>query len=351
MKVLIVTGKLYKNLYEGTQKSVVNLANRMSEEGHEINWLTREKYKGKNFRKQGPPNELADNISVYYTKMSKSNIKDIRRQINKINPDIINVHTSSGRMGLFWTLNFPKKTLVTFPCWTKWGTLEKLSFNFIRKTAVTKAVDNKLPGKNRITRYPVDTESYDSQKAIDTSKPTLFYIGEPSEFRGFDQACKALSHLDIDFEFKVAVAEGLGDKETAERKLKEHGIRKNTELTIGFVENLPEYINEGDICLNLLENCRRTTSPPIFGLEAMSCGRVPLYSDVPEFREVIDDGENGFLVDDKDYEEIARRIEWLSQNPEKAVEIGKKARNKIIEKHSIESSVKSFEKIYKKITS
>ena len=50
-------------------------------------------------------------------------------------------------------------------------------------------------------------------------------------------------------------------------------------------------------------------------LEAMSYGLIPIVSDIPPFRELIDDGKNGFLVKTEDmYKE---RLIWLLNNVEK----------------------------------
>ncbi len=60
-------------------------------------------------------------------------------------------------------------------------------------------------------------------------------------------------------------------------------------------------------------------------LEAMSCGRAIITTDWPGCREPIIDGENGFLVEPKNSEALAEKMEFLAANRDKLEEMGNKA--------------------------
>jgi glycosyltransferase involved in cell wall biosynthesis len=63
-------------------------------------------------------------------------------------------------------------------------------------------------------------------------------------------------------------------------------------------------------------------------LESMACGVPVIALNVGGYREIVVDGENGFLVEFNP-EQIAEKLLYLINNPEKAVEMGKKGRKMI----------------------
>ena len=67
-------------------------------------------------------------------------------------------------------------------------------------------------------------------------------------------------------------------------------------------------------------------------LEAASCGRPIVTTDVPGCRDVVINGSNGYLVPAKDSVALANALMKLCQNEELRVEMGKKGR-KLIEKY------------------
>ena len=60
--------------------------------------------------------------------------------------------------------------------------------------------------------------------------------------------------------------------------------------------------------------------------EAMACGTPVIGSAVGGIMEMIVDGENGFLIPSGDVDSLVDRLRWILKNPEKAYEMGKRAR-------------------------
>lgn len=90
--------------------------------------------------------------------------------------------------------------------------------------------------------------------------------------------------------------------------------------------------NEKNIQLKYLESSiyvmsSRYEGMPMVLLEAMSCG-LPLVSfDCPcGPKDIIKDGENGFLVKFGNIDEMAKKINYLIENEDKRIEIGKKSK-------------------------
>ena len=58
--------------------------------------------------------------------------------------------------------------------------------------------------------------------------------------------------------------------------------------------------------------------------------------------EIIVEGETGFIVDPQDYGTIAKRMNELLSSPELRREMGRKARKRVLEKFTLESSAKQL---------
>ena len=70
-------------------------------------------------------------------------------------------------------------------------------------------------------------------------------------------------------------------------------------------------------------------------LEAMSCGCCIVGSKTRPVEEVIEDNQNGLLVDFFNIDELTDKVEYALDNPDKTAEIRENARNTIIEKYDL----------------
>ena len=84
-------------------------------------------------------------------------------------------------------------------------------------------------------------------------------------------------------------------------------------------------------------------------LEAASCGRPIIATDVPGCREIVRNGENGILVPPYEVESIADAIKDLVDNPEKRKSMGRNGRKLVESEFSEEIVVSQTLKLYKKI--
>ena len=57
---------------------------------------------------------------------------------------------------------------------------------------------------------------------------------------------------------------------------------------------------------------------------------------------------NGFAMDFSKYDKVAKKIDWILDNPELAKEIGLRASDSIMENASIDTSVRGFMQIVMK---
>jgi glycosyltransferase involved in cell wall biosynthesis len=70
-------------------------------------------------------------------------------------------------------------------------------------------------------------------------------------------------------------------------------------------------------------------------LEACACGRPVIATAVPGCREVVKDGENGFLIPHKDPESLAKSIKLLLENPALRVRMGNSGREIVVREFSM----------------
>ncbi|MFH4515958.1 glycosyltransferase family 4 protein [Vibrio alginolyticus] len=90
-----------------------------------------------------------------------------------------------------------------------------------------------------------------------------------------------------------------------------------------------------------IENCAIYVLPsyhegmPRTVLEAMAMGRPILTTDVPGCRETVIDGENGWLVEKANAEQLAERMIWFIENQDKWQEMGKISHDMANEKFDV----------------
>jgi len=130
-------------------------------------------------------------------------------------------------------------------------------------------------------------------------------------------------------------------KEAILEKIKKNGLDKYFVLT-DFVENVFEYLKIFDIFVlpSLWEGC------PVSLLEAMGFGIPCIASNVGDIPYIIENGENGFIVEKNDYKKMAERIIQLIENENLREKMGQKAREKVKKWYSFEEMVNSYASIY-----
>ena len=136
------------------------------------------------------------------------------------------------------------------------------------------------------------------------------------------------------------------ERERLERLVKKLKLSKNVKFL-------------GKIAYEKIEECYRRSTvvvipsicPEAFclvGLEAMSVGRAVVGTNIGAIPEWLEDGRTGFLVEPKNYKDIANKIIKLFENQKLLKMMGERAHIRV-EKFSIEEYVKNLERLYEKI--
>lgn len=143
----------------------------------------------------------------------------------------------------------------------------------------------------------------------------------------------------------LTIVGGGEEKEALERFAEELGIGDKVKIT-GMVskDKVKEYLINSDIyVMTSLTECF-----PMVLLEASSCG-LPLISfDVPVGpRAIIKDGENGYLIDDRNIDEMAKKIIEVLKNRQLLVKLGEKSKQMSF-KYIPSEVMKKWDEIFQK---
>jgi glycosyltransferase involved in cell wall biosynthesis len=111
----------------------------------------------------------------------------------------------------------------------------------------------------------------------------------------------------------------------------------------GHQRDIASYVSCFDVaclCSNDVEGCSNAT------LEAMALGKSVVVTDVGGNREVVDDGKTGFLVPARSPQVLADVVLNCLRNPDRARDIGKRARKMVLTRFSLTRMVHDYEQLY-----
>ncbi len=135
---------------------------------------------------------------------------------------------------------------------------------------------------------------------------------------------------------------GDGEEKGKLLKLTEKLDLKEDVIFTGYRDDLPDLIKISDIVvlISLWEGM------PNLIIEGMLCKKAVICSQIGGGKEIIKDGEYGFLVDPKDKNRIKEKIFFLLENEDICKKFGQAGYNYAKEKFLLENMVKSYEDLY-----
>lgn len=182
----------------------------------------------------------------------------------------------------------------------------------IRKNMIVKGVD---PKKIFTMICPIEcSEELVRNYAIDAQIPIrLGYAGRITvRQKRMDLMVKLISELEnmhVNYNFEFA---GEGDYvPMLQNAINQMGCQSRVKL-IGKINNnqIPQFWQQKDICINLADYEGRSRSIA----EAMANGAVPIVTATSGVNDDISDGENGYIVNIRDYKAIAAHVLYLAHN-------------------------------------
>src|SRR5690606_13213057 len=111
----------------------------------------------------------------------------------------------------------------------------------------------------------------------------------------------------------------------------DHWINSNTLKYWGKLSDVRPAIAESSVYV--LPSYREGTPRTV--LEAMAMGRAIITTNAPGCRETVTDGDNGFLVEVKSVESLAKAMEKLILQPELIAKMGQRSREIALHKYDV----------------
>ncbi len=140
-------------------------------------------------------------------------------------------------------------------------------------------------------------------------------------------------------------AAGFG-RRTAGKRTEELAARLGLSQRVrfaGFEPNVARWMQAAD---GFVLSSRYEGLPMVL-LEAGACGLPAVATDVPGTREVIVDGETGWLTPAGDPERLATTMRWLMHTPLRLRQaMGVRARQRVVERFSLEAVLDRWERLY-----
>lgn len=318
---------------------------------------------------------IAEKVKIVYlpvqgTKGYYLNAHYLFRLYKKICPDVVNAHYASGYGTLARIARLPHLLL------SVWGSdvydfpyESKIKMYILKKNllyaerlastsnAMARQVE-RLIGKRKIAITPFGVDIDRFKKAEELKKEQgIFTVGivKTLDYKyGIDVVIKAFSIFD----------KRMG-KEAAERRLVIYGEGKDREelgklcyrlgierkvIFKGTIDNskVPLALNQMDAAC--FGSRLDSESFGVSVVEAMACEVPVVVTDTDGFKEVVVDGQTGYIVKRDDCEEMAEKICLLFQDGETRRRFGSNGRIRVKELYDWERNVNEMIDIYNKIT-
>lgn len=112
----------------------------------------------------------------------------------------------------------------------------------------------------------------------------------------------------------------------------------------GFRSDMPEIVSQSHIVC--LPSWYREGVPKIL-IEAASCGRPIVTTDMPGCREIVEEGVNGYLIPPRDAEALSRALGRLLDDASLRRSMGQRGRQRVRERFSLEQVIRETFDVYR----
>lgn len=290
-------------------------------------------------------------------------INKMRKAIQKINPDIINVHYAtsygaivalSGIKGYVLSVwgadvyDFPNKSplhkaLLKF-------SLSRATYLFSTSQAMAEETHKYTKKNIEITPFGVDMDTFNPCKR-DREEDNLFIVGTVKTLTpkyGIDYLIKAVSLIkkerpDVPIRLRIA---GSGEKEAEYKQLAiDENIDSITDW-LGFISQEDAAKEWANMDVAVVASTLDSESFGVSAVEAEACGTPVIISDIPGLMEATNPGESSIVVHRKDENEIKNAILGLYDDPDKRRKMGTLGRQFVSDKYEIDMCFHKIERLF-----
>ena len=134
------------------------------------------------------------------------------------------------------------------------------------------------------------------------------------------------------------------DRELLERRAHELGVMRDT-LFVGYQEDVAPFYAAFDTLVLPSGN----EGTPVSAIEALAAGRPVVATRVGGVPDVIREGEDGFLVDAGDTEQLAERLARLAGDPALRRRMGEEGRARVLPRYAVDRLVDDVDRLYRSL--
>lgn len=353
----------------GNSSHTIRLVNNMVEKEINIALLTFHEFDEKDFinskylilkKISGSNNINEGSIKKLFILLNYFNIKEFIKQYQ---PDILHVHYASsyGMLGAIcgfhpYILSIWGSDIFSFP---NKSFFHKMLLKFNLKNAdkllgTSLNISNKVKefsNKNvEITPFGIDTEFF-SPIQKECNEIIIGTIKKLDNIYGIDILIKAFASLKNKIKDKNIKLLIIGDG-------KEYTYYNNLvkELNIEEYTTFEGKVNYNDVVkyhnkIDIFINYSREESFGVSILEAMSCEKAVIASNVGGIPEIVKNNYNGLLIEKENINELKNAINRLIHNEKLRLKLGKNAREYVLNNYSIHRTVNNMINIYNRTIS
>lgn len=134
------------------------------------------------------------------------------------------------------------------------------------------------------------------------------------------------------------------DRDDAERRAHELGIARRT-LFVGYQRDVAPFYSLFDTFLLTSAN----EGTPVVAIESLAAQRPVVSTRVGGVPDVVEDGQDGFLVDVGDADGLAERLERLARDPELRRRFGETGRERVLPRYAVPRLVDDVDALYREL--
>ena len=136
------------------------------------------------------------------------------------------------------------------------------------------------------------------------------------------------------------------DRAQLERRAHDLGIVRDT-LFLGYQEDVAPFYAAFDALVLPSSN----EGTPVSAIEALAAGRPVVATRVGGVPDVVEEGEDGFLVEPGDTDELADRLAQLARDPALRKRMGEAGRQRVLPRYAVERLVDDVDRLYRSLLS
>ncbi|HPR87835.1 MAG TPA: glycosyltransferase family 4 protein [bacterium] len=182
--------------------------------------------------------------------------------------------------------------------------------------------------------------------------PVLGFIGSMSAWHGIDNLLRIVQAIVAKYPQTrfLLVGSGGGQEKPIRRYLEKHGLTRHV-IQTGYVAHaeIPDYLQLMDVVLAPYPNLPFFYYSPVKVFEYMAAGKAVVTTRIGQLARIIRDGWDGVLCPPNDLEAFISAISGLLEDPEIAREMGRHARESIIQQHTWKHKALAYEKICQQV--